>query len=123
MEPKQVVRGMWERMQERDWDGMAALLAPDLVVDWPANGERIVGRDDFVAFNATYPEGWSIRILRLLAEGDQVVAEVEVPHETLGAFRVASISTVSGDVITHSTEYWKQVGEDPPSTSPYVRRS
>lgn len=114
---------MWDRMQARDWDGVAELLAPDLVVDWPANGERIVGRDDFVKFNATYPEGWSIHVLRVLGEGDQVVAEVEVPHETLGMFRVVSISTVSDGVITRSTEYWKTFGEDPPSTSPYVQRS
>ena len=77
---------MWDRMQARDWDGLTELLATDLVVDWPANGEQIVGRDNFVKFNATYPEGWSIRVLRILGEGDQVVSEVEVPHETLWSY-------------------------------------
>lgn len=114
---------MWDRIEARDWAGLRALLAPDLVVDWPASGERIVGRDDFVAFNETYPEGWSIRVLRILADGDQVACEVEVPHKTLGLFRMMSICTVAGGVVTRSTEYWKAAGEDPPSTSPYVRRA
>ncbi|WP_435886121.1 hypothetical protein [Streptomyces erythrochromogenes] len=44
MESSRVVEALWERIQARDWDGVAGLVAEDAVVEWPASGERIVGR-------------------------------------------------------------------------------
>ncbi|MEU6946007.1 nuclear transport factor 2 family protein [Streptomyces sp. NPDC046316] len=113
MEPTEIVRGFWDRMQARDWAGLAALLADDLVVEWPVSGERIVGRENFVRVNAEYPEGWSIRVLRVVAQGEDVVSEVEVPHETMGVHRVASFWTVGNGTITGGREYWTEVGADP----------
>ncbi|MEU7110816.1 nuclear transport factor 2 family protein [Streptomyces sp. NPDC046182] len=113
MESTEIVRGFWDRMQARDWAGLAALLADDLVVEWPVSGERIVGRENFVRVNAEYPEGWSIRVLRVVAQGEDVVSEVEVPHETMGVHRVASFWTVRNGTITGGREYWTEVGADP----------
>ncbi|MEU7006959.1 nuclear transport factor 2 family protein [Streptomyces sp. NPDC046332] len=113
MESTEIVRGFWDRMQARDWAGLAALLADDLVVEWPVSGERIVGRENFVRVNAEYPEGWSIRVLRVVAQGEDVVSEVEVPHETMGVHRVASFWTVRNETITGGREYWTEVGADP----------
>ncbi|MFC7922040.1 nuclear transport factor 2 family protein [Streptomyces cinereoruber] len=56
-EASDVVGALWDRMQARDRDGLAALLAEDAVVEWPVSGERITGRDDYVAVNREYPEG------------------------------------------------------------------
>ncbi|WP_432264009.1 hypothetical protein [Streptomyces griseoflavus] len=53
-------------MQARDGEGLGALLADDLVVEWPVSGERIVG------VNAEYPEGWSVHVLRIVADGETV---------------------------------------------------
>ncbi|MER7956682.1 nuclear transport factor 2 family protein [Streptomyces sp. NPDC096030] len=124
MEPTAIVRGFWDRMQVRDWAGLAALLADDLVVEWPASGERIVGRENFVRVNAEYPEGWSIRVLRVVAQGAEVVSEVEVPHDTMGVHRVASFWTVGNGTITRGREYWTEVGSDPSPEwrAPYVQR-
>ncbi|CAG6391128.1 hypothetical protein NMG29_36825 [Streptomyces cocklensis] len=74
--------------------GVGELLADDVVIDWPVSVERIVGRDYYVIINAEYPEGWSIRVLRIVAAGEEAVSEVEVPHETTGVHRVASFWTV-----------------------------
>ncbi|MGP4110319.1 nuclear transport factor 2 family protein [Streptomyces sp. 4N509B] len=122
MESSQVVRQMWDRMQDRDWAGVGALLAEDLVVEWPASGERIVGRENFVRINAEYPEGWSIIVLRVVADGVTVVSEVEVPHASAGLHRVASFWTVRDGLITTGREYWTEVGSDPAPAwrSPYV---
>lgn len=65
MEAVEVVRGFWAAIAARDWAAMEELLADDVVVDWPASGERIRGRANVVAVNREYPEGWSIRVLRL----------------------------------------------------------
>lgn len=113
MEPSEVVQGLWDRVQARDWGGVGELLADDLVVEWPVSGERIVGRGNFVSVNAEYPEGWAIRVLRIVADGDQVVSEVEVPHETMGVYRAASFWTVRDGKIVRGREYWTKLGSDP----------
>ncbi|WP_399885743.1 nuclear transport factor 2 family protein [Streptomyces sp. BBFR51] len=112
-EPTATVREFWARMQARDWAGLGALLADDLVVEWPVSAERIVGRADFVSVNAEYPEGWSIEVIRVVADGETVVSEVEVPHETMGVHRVVSLWTVRAGRITDGREYWTQPGSDP----------
>ncbi|MEU6298549.1 nuclear transport factor 2 family protein [Streptomyces erythrochromogenes] len=113
MESSKVVQALWDRIQARDWDGVAALVAEDAVVEWPVSGERIVGGKNYVAVNREYPEGWSIRVLRIVAAGDEVVSEVEVPHEGVGVFRAASFWTVRDGRIVRGTEYWTTNGADP----------
>lgn len=39
----------------REWTGVEALLAPDVVLDWPTSRERIVGAANVVAVIAKYP--------------------------------------------------------------------
>jgi ketosteroid isomerase-like protein len=112
MESSSVVKALWDRIQARDWDGVAALLADDAVVEWPVSGERIVGRENFVAVNREYPEGWSIHVMRIVADGAEVVSEVEVPHESMGVFRAASFWTVRDGQIIRGTEYWTDLGGD-----------
>lgn len=113
MDPSEIIHALWERMQDRDWAGLRDLLAEDLVVEWPVSGERIVGRAHYVRINAEYPEGWSIRVLRVVADGNQVVSEVEVPHETMGVHRVASFWTVREGRVVAGREYWSELGSDP----------
>jgi ketosteroid isomerase-like protein len=122
--PSEVVRALWNRILDRDWNGVGELVAEDAVIEWPASRERITGRDNFVAVNREYPEGWSIHVLRIVADDDQVVSEVEVPHTELGIFRVASFWTVLGNRIVRGTEYWTTLGADeaPQWRARYVER-
>ncbi|MFI7427926.1 nuclear transport factor 2 family protein [Micromonospora sp. NPDC049836] len=113
MEPTEIVQQLWDRMQARDWPGLGELLADDLVVEWPVSAERIVGRENYVMINAEYPEGWSIRVLRIVADGEVVVSEVEVPHDTMGVHRVASFWTVRDGKVVDGREYWTCLGSDP----------
>ena len=53
--------------------------------------------------------------MRVIAAGDTVVSEVEVPHEPSGlTFRVASLFSVVGNRVVSVTEYWVTVGGDEP---------
>lgn len=124
MTPLAIVQEFWDRMRARDWEGLGGLLADDLVVEWPVSAERIVGRADFVSVNAEYPEGWSIHVLRIVADGEVVVSEVEVPHDTIGVHRVVSIWTVRDGRIVAGREYWTEPGSDPSPEwrAAYVRR-
>ncbi|MCX5236027.1 nuclear transport factor 2 family protein [Streptomyces prunicolor] len=113
MEPSKAIEALWDRMQARDWKGLGELLAEDLVVEWPVSRERIEGRENFVRINAEYPEGWAIKVLRIVANGEVVVSEVEVPHDAMGVHRVVSFWTVRGGKIVDGREYWTELGSDP----------
>jgi hypothetical protein len=90
------VLALWNLFEARDWPGARALLADDVVVEWPATGERFTSADAFVAVNATYPEGWTIQVQRVVCGGastalsggaDLVISEVQVPQEGVGVRR------------------------------------
>lgn len=121
MKPDEVVTRLWERIAARDWPGARELLDDRLVVHWPVTGETFVGPDAFISVQREYPEGWSIRVLRIVAAGAQVVAEVEVPQDGVGVFRTASFAEVVGGRVGALTEYWVTLdSENPPEwRAPY----
>lgn len=114
-EPAAVIETLWARVEARDWAGLAELVAPDAVIDWPVSAERIAGRDAYVAINQGYPAGWTIRVLRLVAAGDQVASEVEVRHPESGTFRAASFWTVRDGRVVRAAEYWTDHGMEAPA--------
>lgn len=114
MDATEVVRELWDRIDARDWPGVGKVLADDVVVEWPVTGERIVGRDNFVAVQAEYPEGWSIRVTRIVGAGEDAASEVEVPHRDFGEFRAASFWKVRDGRIVEGCEYWTSPGSDSP---------
>ncbi|WP_329444239.1 nuclear transport factor 2 family protein [Streptomyces sp. NBC_01426] len=114
MEPLSVVARLWERIGARDWDGVAGLIAEDAVIEWPVSSERIVGRANFIAVlsdDADTDEG-SVEVLRILADGDLVVTEVEIPQDHV-VYRAVSLWTVRGGEIVGAREYWTSPGQDP----------
>ncbi|HST26114.1 MAG TPA: nuclear transport factor 2 family protein [Gaiellaceae bacterium] len=115
----EIVRALWDRIQARDWDGAGELLAEEVVVDWPQTRERIRGRENVIAVNRHYPEGWTIRVLRVLQEGDRAASEVAVDHVDHGTFLAASFFEVANGQIVRATDYWV----DPPSGDPPAWRS
>lgn len=107
MEPSEVVRAYWTRMQARDWAAVEAVLDPEVVVEWPATGERFAGPGAVVAVNRDYPEGWSIRVVRVVAGAlGAVASEVEVEQEGAGTFAAASFWRVRDGRVVHGREYW-----------------
>ncbi|MGW7327202.1 nuclear transport factor 2 family protein [Streptomyces sp. NPDC054840] len=114
MEPLKVVAQLWERIEARDWDGVAALIAEDAVIEWPVSGERIVGRANFIAVNSDdgYADERSVDLLRILADGNLVVTEVEIPQDHV-VYRAVSLWTVRDGVIAGAREYWTSPGQDP----------
>jgi ketosteroid isomerase-like protein len=126
MNAAQVVEQLWSRMQARDWAAVGALLAEDVIVEWPASAERIRGRKNYLAVNSEYPEGWSVHIMRIVpgSDGEQVVTEVDVPQEGVGLFRAVSFWTVRDGLIVSGREYWSTPGADPSPEwrAPYVER-
>ncbi|MER7343101.1 nuclear transport factor 2 family protein [Streptomyces sp. NPDC000075] len=118
MEPLKVVARLWERIEARDWHGVARLVAEDAVIEWPVSGERIVGRANFIAVLSD--EGpdteersiGGVEVLRILADGDLVVTEVEIPEDHV-LYRAVSLWTVRDGEVVAAREYWTSPGQDP----------
>lgn len=108
-----LVQLFWEHVEDRNWDGAAALLAEDFVAEWPHSLERFRGRDAYISMNKAYPEGWRIELRRVVAEGDVVACEVRVP---LGnqVSHLAAFYEVEDGLIRRGTEYWVDEGDQEP---------
>ncbi|MEE3920075.1 nuclear transport factor 2 family protein [Micromonospora sp. BRA006-A] len=129
METETVVRALWDRMQA--WTGPASATCWPTTWWWsgrPAPSGSSAATTA-VKVNAEYPEGWSIRVLRVVAAGDTVVSEVEVPHEGMGVHRVASFWTVRGGRIIEAgstgpaSARTRPRSGDPPGSSRCERRA
>jgi ketosteroid isomerase-like protein len=109
--PAEIVARMWELFQARAWDEAMDCFHPDLVVEFPVSRERFESAERFVAMNRAYPEGWTIQVRRIVAEGDVVAAEVAVP---LGDEEHVSIafSTVRDGRIVSIKEFWVLEGSE-----------
>ena len=106
-ESRQVIERFWGTMQTNDFQRAGELLHDDYTLEWSQSGERIRGRANFVAINENYPAHgrWEFTIHRIVAEGDQVVSDVEVTDGVIRA-RVITFSTVQDGQILQQTEFW-----------------
>jgi len=120
----QLVSELWRRIQARDWDAVGEVLAEDFVLEWPNSLIRLRGRTDFVEFNRTYPEGWQIEVLRIVADGNTAVSEVRVPHPTVGPYYALSFFEAENGVLARAREYWveEQFEEPSPARSRWFER-
>jgi len=112
-EPADVVVRLHEAVQARDWGAARVLLHPTLRCEWPHSAEELHGADAWVDLQRTYPEGWSLRVLGTVAEGDDVAAQVEVVHGD-HVFHCASFAVVRDGLVRRLTEYWTELGGEPP---------
>jgi ketosteroid isomerase-like protein len=94
-------------MQTNDFKAVGELLHDDYTLEWPQSGERIRGRANFVAVNENYPAHgrWEFTIHRIIAEGDEVVSDVDVTDGVITG-RVITFSTIRDGKILHQTEFW-----------------
>jgi len=115
VEPREIVAELWRRIQLRDWDAVGDLLADGFILEWPSARVRIRGRANFVGFNRSYPEGWSIEVLRIVAAGNIAVSEVRVPHPTVGPHYALSFLEVDGGQLVRGREYWVEERYEKPA--------
>lgn len=50
-----ILEQFWAAMNTNDFGAVGIWLHDDYVLEWPQSGERIRGRDNFVAINKNYP--------------------------------------------------------------------
>ena len=120
---RDIVTHFWHTMQTNDFRAAAQCLHDDYVLDWPQSGERILGRENFIAINERYPAAgrWQFTINRLVAEGDQVVSDVTVTDGQITG-RAITFSTVRDGQIVRQIEYWPDPFEAPSWRAQWVER-
>jgi len=69
-----------------------------------------------LALSRQRPEGWSIEVLRIVAEGNTAVSEVRVPHPTVGPHYALSFLEVEGGRLTRGREYWVEERYEQPAS-------
>lgn len=112
--PLEVVHEFWRLMATNDFYSVAAVLAPDFVLDWPQSNERIRGAEHFAQMNAEYPAHgpWVFKLNRLVCgtpAGDvaEAVSDVSVTDGVQHA-RAISFFTIIDGKITHLVEFWPE---------------
>lgn len=109
MEAESVVREFWRLMGTNDFQAVKAVLAENLVVEWPQSRERIRGPDNFARMNAEYPANgrWRFRVNEIVADKDRVVTQVSINDGEQSAEPI-SFFTVRNGKIVRMVEYWPE---------------
>lgn len=122
-ESKQVIEKFWAAMQSNDFQAAGEFLHDDYVLEWPQSGERIRGRANFTAVNENYPAHgrWEFTIHRILAEGNEVVSDLDVTDGVIRG-RVITFSTVLDGRILRQVEFWPDPFEPAPWRAQWVEK-
>ena len=109
-----LVRALWARFEARDWASARQLLRDDFTSTWWTSGERFDGADAYIAVQARYPEGWTIRVIECEAlAGGRVLSVSRVDHPPHSFFATATWRLEQGKLASVD-EYWA-TWEEPPA--------
>lgn len=108
------VRALWAAIEARDWACARALLADGLQATWWTSGERFHGADGYIAVQARYPEGWTIRLIECQRlEDGRVLSILRVDHPPQH-FYATAVCRVDDGRVQAIDEYWA-TAEPPPA--------
>lgn len=121
MDGHAIITEYWRACEDRDWDAFGALVAPDVVYREPQTREIVRGRDNYVAFNQTYPGDWHLTVERVIAEADEGVSWTTfvIGDETMTGL---CFFRFSNELITEIDDYWPEPYEAPTREAPVVGR-
>jgi ketosteroid isomerase-like protein len=103
----------WATIEARDWDGLGALLAEDVVYELPQTRERIRGRAAYVQFNREYPGDWTIEVERVVGDGAHAATWIRF---RVGGQEQPALTHLDLDAdgrISRITEFWPEPYEPP----------
>ena len=96
-------------MATNDFASVGAVLASDVVVEWPQSKERIRGAGRFTQMNIEYPAHgrWCFEINRIVGCDSEAASDVSITDGVQTA-RAISFFTVAGGKICHLVEFWPE---------------
>jgi ketosteroid isomerase-like protein len=109
-----VAEKLWKALQAGDWDAAGGYLHDDFVQAWPQSGERIVGRDNAIAIEQSFPGGLpTMRFRRTMAGGDLAVLEVELTYADGDRYLGVSVVELRDGKVVKQTDYFAQPFQAP----------
>jgi hypothetical protein len=119
----QVAETLWRALSAGDWDAASRYLHEDFVQEWPQSGERIVGRDNAIAINQSFPGGLpTMRFRRTLAGGDLAVLELELTYADGSRYLGVSVIELRDGKVVKETDYYAQPFPAPQWRAQWVER-
>jgi ketosteroid isomerase-like protein len=122
-EKRRVVEQFYDAMNTNDFRAAGDWLHAEYVLEWPQSGERVRGRDNFIAINQNYPAAgpWRFTIQHLMADESGVASDVVVSDGAVTA-RAIAFSDIRDGKIYHQTEYWPDPFDAVPARAQWVER-
>jgi ketosteroid isomerase-like protein len=121
---RQVAETLWRALQAGDWEAAGGCLHDDFVQEWPQSGERIVGRDNALAIEQSFPGGLpTMRFRRTLAGGDLAVLEVELTYADGGRYLGVSVLELRDGKVVRETDYYAEPFQAPEWRARWVERT
>lgn len=111
-----------DRLEHRDWSGLAALLAEGMVYEIPQTRERIRGRSAFLQFNVEYPGDWHLRLRRVVADGRVAALWLEVRVGTEQQDACVWLEFSEQGLISRIVDYWPEPYDPPAGREHLVER-
>jgi ketosteroid isomerase-like protein len=118
---KELVTAFADRLERRDWAGLAELLAEDVVYELPQTRERIRGRDRYVTFNAEYPGDWHVAPRVILGDDHDGSLLFEWALDDERSLAIAFFEVNEGR-ITKITDFWPEPYDPPPGREHLTER-
>ena len=119
----EIVQEFYRRMNNNEFQAAAELLSEDYILEWPQSGERIRGRENFVAVNVEYPASgpWHFTINRIVGNETDMVTDVSITDGTQTA-RAITFHTVQAGLIIKQVEFWPENYPAPENRKHLVER-
>ena len=116
-----IAREFWRLMASNDFDAVAAVLAPEFVLEWPQSLERIRGINNFVRMNREYPAHgrWQFSVHRIVGGDTEAASDVSITDGAQSA-RAVSFFTVERGRIVRLVEFWPEPYAAPANRSHLV---
>ena len=106
-EKRRVIEQFYAAMNTNDFRAAGEWLHADYILEWPQSGERVRGKENFIAINQNYPAAgpWRFTIQQLVADEMGVASDVVVTDGAVTA-RAITFSEIRDGKIYRQTEYW-----------------
>ncbi len=121
-ETRQTATAYVESLERRDWAGLTALLAEDVVYEIPQTRERVRGRSAFVRFNREFPGDWHLRLRRVVADGRLAALWLDTRIGADGQDACVWLEVDERGRISRVTDYWPDPYEPPAGREHLVER-
>lgn len=118
---RDVATALWRCFDERRFRDALPLLSENFEAHWPNTRERIVGRENFIGLNESYPGDSRCTVRRVEECDNAVVTVTEIRNGDAVLFAVSFFEVQDGRIV-RAEEYFADNGSPPYERSQFAER-